>query len=48
MPLHTDDATVLKTIFGEDVVSKINQILPEGDVQLGLNLGGRTDRPRRI
>jgi len=42
MPLHTDDATVLKTIFGEDVVSKINQILPEGDVQLGLNLGGRT------
>lgn len=42
MPLHADDVTVLQTVFGEEVVGKINQILPEGDIQLGLNLGGRT------
>jgi hypothetical protein len=42
MPLHADDVTVLQAVFGEEVVGKINQILPEGDIQLGLNLGGRT------
>lgn len=43
MPLHADDATVLKTVFNEEVANKISQLIPEGtEVQLGLTLGGRT------
>ncbi len=39
--LHEQDATVIKTVFGEDVLEKMNQVFGENEVKFDLNLGGR-------
>jgi hypothetical protein len=39
--LHEQDATVIKTVFGEGVLEQMNKVFGENEVKFDLNLGGR-------